>query len=195
MLSKKVLKDIQSLGLKKYRQQSGLFVAEGPKIVAELIQLVPGSVEAVYATEEWAQKNPSLKVQVVSEIELERMSGFKTPNEVIAILQQFTYAAPSNVKGWCLYLDAIQDPGNFGTIIRIADWFGIEHVVCSAGCAELYNPKVVQSTMASIARVKVWYDEEGVWLAKQSLPVFAAALDGASVYRRTENRGWHFSDW
>ncbi len=188
MLSKKVLKDIQSLGLKKYRQQSGLFLAEGSKMVAELIQLIPDKVVAVYATEEWAQKNSSVTVQVVTPAELERISGLKTPNEVVAVLQQFTHAEPSIRKGWSLYLDCIQDPGNFGTIIRIADWFGIEHIVCSEGCAELYNPKVVQSTMASIARTRVWYDDEGQWLSKQSLPVLAATLKGTSVYKQQKIR-------
>jgi RNA methyltransferase, TrmH family len=86
-------------------------------------------------------------------------------------------------KGFTLYLDTIQDPGNFGTIIRIADWFGISDVICSGGCADLYNPKVVQSTMASIARVNVYYDEDGLWLARHTdVPVFAAALEGRSVY-------------
>ncbi|RYY86071.1 MAG: RNA methyltransferase, partial [Chitinophagaceae bacterium] len=98
-------------------------------------------------------------------------------------------AALRATGGWTLYLDTIQDPGNLGTIIRIADWFGIPDVVCSTGCAELFNPKVVQSTMASLARVNVWYDGAGDWLPAQQVPVLAAALDGVSLYEYQNNAG------
>ncbi|HUC81443.1 MAG TPA: RNA methyltransferase [Flavisolibacter sp.] len=176
MLSKKVLKDIQSLGLKKHREETGLFVAEGPKIVDELLQLIPGQLEAVYATEEW-EGSDSEKITRISPAELERISQLKTPNQVLAVVKQWESIAPT-AEGFLLYLDTIQDPGNFGTIIRTADWFGVKNIVCSAGCADFYNPKVVQATMASIARVNVYYDEEASWLAAQSLPRFAASLHG-----------------
>jgi RNA methyltransferase, TrmH family len=181
MLSKKVLKDIQSLGLKKLREETGLFVAEGPKIVEELLQLIPGQIEAVYATEEWKGNHLFENVILVSEDELQKISQLKTANQVLAVVKQFTPLQPA-LSGFVLYLDTIQDPGNFGTIIRTADWFGVKHVVCSNGCADLYNPKVVQSTMASIARVNVYYDETGEWLQQQNTTIYAASLHGRSLH-------------
>jgi TrmH family RNA methyltransferase len=189
MLSKKEAKDIQSLGHKKYRDELKLFIAEGPKIVGELIELVPQKIEKVYATEEWITAhtvdNQKLQMVQVSESELARISQLQTPNQVLAVLTQFESGIPE-AQSFCLYLDTIQDPGNFGTILRIADWFGIREVVCSAGCADRYNPKVVQSTMASIARVNVYYDQEGAWLQQQQVPVFAATLNGKSLYDHTK---------
>ena len=188
MLSKKEIKDIQSLGLKKQRAETGLFVAEGPKIVSELLTAVPGQVQQVLAVKDWAETHgPLLRevpLHVVSEDELQRASGLQTANGVLAVLRQFESREPVLRQNICLYLDAIQDPGNFGTIIRIADWFGINDVVCTEGCADRYNPKVVQSTMASIARVNVWYDSEGAWIKQQKVPVLAAVLGGGSVYER-----------
>lgn len=181
MLSKKVLKDIQSLGLKKFREETGLYVAEGPKIVDELLQLAPDKVEAVYATAGWKPTAADVPVTEVLPAELERMSQLKTPHRVIAVLRQFGASEPG-AEGFSLYLDTIQDPGNFGTIVRIADWFGIRNVVCSAGCADLYNPKVVQATMASIARVNVYYDESETWLFRQQQTVYAASLHGTALH-------------
>lgn len=180
MLGKKVLKDIQSLGLKKQRESQGLFIAEGPKIVEELLQLIPNQIEAVYAVDEWKPAHDINNRMTISEIELEKISQLKTPNKVLAVIKQFKPINPPSNK-FILYLDAIQDPGNFGTIIRIADWFGVKDIVCSIGCADLYNPKVVQSTMASIARVNVFYDVNDSWLQNQSQTVYAASLDGKAL--------------
>ena len=177
MLSKKVIKDIQSLGLKKRRDESGLFVAEGPKVVEELIQETPQQIETVYATAQWINATRTKNAVEVTEAELVGLSQLKTPNQVLAVIKQFKSKAPES-SAFTLYLDTIQDPGNFGTIIRIADWFGIGSVVCSRGCADLYNPKVVQSTMASIARVNVYYDEDESWLRHQKQTIYAAALNG-----------------
>ena len=185
MLSKKEIKDIQSLGLKKHRQLTKLFIAEGPKVVGELAPLIPAHIQKVYAVDDWLKAYggllPSSVITEVSEAELERLSQLQTPNKVLAVLKQFEPEEPTSFS-FALYLDTIQDPGNFGTIIRIADWFGVKHVVCSPGCADLYNSKVVQSTMASIARVNVYYDEANTWLAKQKMPVYAATLDGTSIH-------------
>jgi len=186
MLSKKEIKDIQSLGLKKHREETGLFIAEGPKLVNEMARALPGELQMIYGVKDWIEESGHLtdryKLTEISEIELERMSHLQTAHQVLAVFRQLPAKEPL-AKGFTLYLDTIQDPGNFGTIIRIADWFGIRDVVCSAGCADLYNPKVVQSTMASIARVNVYYDEEGAWLDRHTdVPVFAAALEGRSVY-------------
>src|SRR4051812_6892089 len=157
MLTKKELKDIQSLDLKKFRDAQGRFIAEGPKIVGELLQLIPDKFEKIYALEPWAQQHGHLKklVQVVNEADLQKIAHTKTPNHVLAVLKQWPQHEPVLQDEFCLYLDTIQDPGNFGTILRIADWFGVTHVVCTPGCADVYNPKVVQSSMASIARVAV----------------------------------------
>jgi TrmH family RNA methyltransferase len=186
MLSKKEIKDIQSLGLKKHREETKLFVAEGPKIVGELAQIIPSRIQMIYGVQEWINEARGLvdplKIKEVSEAELGKISGLQTPNKVIAVIKQSDAVEPV-VSSFALYLDMIQDPGNFGTIIRIGDWFGIKNIVCSVGCADLYNPKVVQSTMASIARVNVYYDEEGRWLSKQKVPVYAAALDGKSIHQ------------
>src|SRR5690349_1660989 len=153
MLSKSEIKDIQSLSQKKFRDALKLFVAEGPKIVSELMQLAPQHIQNVYATAAWIEANGSQQnVTEISQQELERISQLQSPNQVVAVLQKFESKEPSK-DSFSIYLDTIQDPGNFGTIIRTADWFGIQNVVCSAGCADLYNSKVVQSTMASIARV------------------------------------------
>jgi TrmH family RNA methyltransferase len=179
MLSKKVLKDIQSLSLKKNRDETGLFVAEGPKIVEELLMLLPANVKSIYATEHWAKGRSG--VEVVTEDELQKLSSLKTSNSVVAVFQKLQ-SRPPDIAGFILYLDAIQDPGNFGTILRIADWFGINDVVCSAGCADLYNPKVVQSTMASIARVNVFVDKTDDWLQQQTVPILAASLHGENIY-------------
>lgn len=189
MLSKNVLKYIQSLGLKKQREAKGMFIAEGPKIVEELVQLVPQQIESIYATQEWMVNHGQTEKTVeVSEAELQKISQLKTPNQVIAVLKQFDSLIP-DTSTFILYLDAIQDPGNFGTIVRIADWFGVKHIVCSTGCADLYNPKVVQSTMASIARVNVFYDVDDSWLRNQSHPIYAASLHGdpLSVFGKVEN--------
>jgi TrmH family RNA methyltransferase len=179
MLSKKVIKDIQSLALKKNRDDAGLFVAEGPKVVEELSALLPQQMMAVYATADWADGKEG--VEVVTEDELQKLSGLTTANKVVAVFQQLRQRLPDTDR-FILYLDAVQDPGNFGTILRIADWFGVQDVVCSAGCADLYNPKVVQATMASIARVNVYHDQEEIWLNKINVPVYAASLHGESLY-------------
>jgi TrmH family RNA methyltransferase len=183
MLSKREIKDIQSLSHKKFRDELNLFVAEGPKVVGELIELIPQQIEKVYAVENWLQNHESRGVSTIeiNNIELEKLSQLQTPNQVIAVVKKLPPANPG-ASTFTLYLDTIQDPGNLGTIIRIADWFGVRDIVCSAGCADLYNPKVVQATMASIARVNVFYDREGDWLKGKKVPVYAAALDGKSLY-------------
>jgi TrmH family RNA methyltransferase len=187
MLTKKEIKDIQSLHQKKARDAEGRFIAEGPKIVGELLQTIPHKVDKVYAVDAWVQQHEPLKklIHVVNESELQKIAHSTTPNQVLAVLQQWPQQEPNLQEAFCLYLDAIQDPGNFGTILRIADWFGVKHVVCTRGCADLYNPKVVQASMASIARVAVYYDNDLNWIKKQTVPIYAAALEGTSTFSRT----------
>jgi TrmH family RNA methyltransferase len=186
MLSKNEIKDIQSLDGKKARDAQGHFVAEGPKIVGELLHLIPQRILKIYAVEPWVAKHGHLNtlIQVVNEWELQKIAHSKTPNQVLAVIKQWPTKEPVLDNEFCLYLDTIQDPGNLGTIIRIADWFGVKHVVCTPGCADLYNSKVVQASMASIARVAVFYDAELTWIKKQTLPVYAATLNGTATFSK-----------
>ena len=183
MLSKKEIKDIQSLGHKKHRDDAGLFIAEGPKIVSELLKEQRINIDMIYALPEWFADNDNVNANVkdVTDVELGRITQLKQPNQVLAVVHQLTSVLPDG-KGVTIYLDRIQDPGNFGTIIRIADWFNIKNIVCSNGCADLYNAKVVQATMGSIARVNVYYDLSTEWLINQKQMKLAAMLDGKSVY-------------
>lgn len=184
MLSKNELKYIQSLCQKKQRQASGLFIAEGPKIVDELL-ISHFTVNKVYATDEWdAGKlaDPSILTRV-SAHELAKISGLQTPQQVLAVARQYwPDAAPLLNQKITLVLDGLQDPGNLGTIIRIADWFGIQEIVCSLDTVDCYNPKVVQATMGSLLRVKIWYEALPAFLAKQQMPILGALLSGQSVY-------------
>ncbi len=185
MLTKSQAKYIQSLGQKKHRDESRMFIAEGPKLVAELLQTA--TVQQLYATETWFSVNNTVagavSLTIVTEAELERISQLTTPNQVLALVPYFEETLFNAAKGKItLVLDTIQDPGNLGTIIRIADWFGVEHIVCSPDCADRYNPKVVQATMGSIARVKMIYALPDEWLdAQKDVLVYAAALEGQDV--------------
>jgi len=186
MLSKNEIKDIQSLRHKKQREETQLFIAEGPKIIGELLTIIPHQFKKIYALQSWINEHKKSLVQtnyeIISESELEKLSQLQTPNQVVGVLYQFEITEPNIANALTLYLDTIQDPGNFGSIIRTADWFGIKNVVCTEGCADLYNIKVVQATMASIARVNVFYDEGCNWLKQQSVAKYAAALQGKSLY-------------
>jgi RNA methyltransferase, TrmH family len=187
MLVKSQIKYIQSLGQKKSRDELGLFIAEGPKIVSELLQEIPGQVKEVYALKQWIEDNQSIsgnsEVVDVSEAELEKISQLSTANQVLALVKKLEPANGIPDRGKItLALETIQDPGNLGTIIRIADWFGIEQVICSADCADLYNPKVVQSTMSSIARVKLMYTDLHAWLSSlNDFRIYGAVLEGQDV--------------
>jgi TrmH family RNA methyltransferase len=189
MLGKQKAKYIQSLGQKKHRDAEGLFIAEGPKVVAEILQSAPQYVKEIYAVKDWLKENSSSdqkpKFTEVSEVELEKLSQLKTPHQVVALLQKFEEEKNIDVKGKIsLVLDTIQDPGNLGTIIRIADWFGLSQVICSYDCADIYNPKVVQATMGSIARVKVFYADLLSWLQQQEdIRIYATLLEGKDVTR------------
>jgi TrmH family RNA methyltransferase len=184
MLSKNEVKYIQSLCHKKSRDEEGLFIAEGPKMMNELRQSNYEIVKA-YAIKEWLERNAE-KTENVTEVspsELERISALKTPNEVLVIAKQKVVNTEPVLKGnITLVLDGIQDPGNMGTIIRIADWFGINQIIASENTVELYNPKVVQATMGSICRVNVWYKNLNEWLGQVSIPVFGALLNGKSIF-------------
>lgn len=186
MLSKSKVKYIQSLGQKKVRDAEGLFIAEGPKIVAELLASGKAGIQQVYAVKEWldthAHQLEAIEATAISPDELGKISQLHTPNQVVAVVKKMEVPLITTKNTVSLVLDTIQDPGNLGTIIRIADWFGIGQVICSPDCADSYNPKVVQSTMGSLARVKVMYTDLTAWLPLQKdIRVYAAALEGQDI--------------
>jgi TrmH family RNA methyltransferase len=182
MLSKNELKYIQSLCQKKQRAQEGLFLAEGPKLAMELLKS-DYQVEKLYATAEWLAENPvDVDATVVTEIELAKMSTLQTPNEVLIMCRQKKELGEPVFKNkLSIVLDGLQDPGNMGTIIRIADWFGIYQIIASEDTVEFYNPKVIQSTMGSFIRVKCWYTNLPEILSSIELPIYGALLKGQSI--------------
>jgi RNA methyltransferase, TrmH family len=183
MISKNEAKYIQSLSQKKQRDISGHFVAEGVKLVEELIQS-PIGVHLIYATEDWvAPVSISLPIKRVSEPELARISSLQTPNKalLIGVIPSYTITSIPE-QSFSLVLDDIQDPGNLGTLIRIADWFGIQQIFASNNTVDCFNPKVVQATMGSIARVEVIYTNLVEALAKTNVPSYGALLGGKSMY-------------
>ncbi len=187
MLGKSKIKYIQSLGQKKHRDEERLFIAEGPKIVEEMLAAGSGALSQVYALPSWIEaqgiRYDASLISEVSEDELAKISQLHTPNQVLAVLHQYPSIEIPSLKGTVvLALDTIQDPGNLGTIIRIADWFGISRIICSHECVDQYNPKVVQSTMGSIARVQLHYTELAQWLDSQDEnSIYAAALEGQDI--------------
>ena len=182
MLSKNELKYIQSLCQKKQRAQEGLFLAEGPKLARELLNS-DYQVEKLYATEEWLAENKvDVEATVVTEFELGKMSTLQTPNEVLLMCRQKTdLGEPVFKNKVSIVLDGLQDPGNLGTIIRIADWFGISQIIASEDTVEFYNPKVIQSTMGSFIRVKCWYRNLTEILSSINMPIYGALLKGQSI--------------
>jgi RNA methyltransferase, TrmH family len=188
MLSKTKVKYIQSLGQKKGREQEGLFIAEGPKLVADLLEHQKNMIVAIYALPHWVEAQATtikeVEVTMIDEMDLQKISQLSTPNQVVAIVKQFNYTNEINTKDRIvLVLDGIQDPGNMGTIIRTADWFGVQEVVCSTDSVEQYNPKVVQATMGSITRVQVHYKNLISWLMQVQVPVYVTALEGEPLQR------------
>ncbi len=187
MIVKSKVKYIQSLGQKKFRESEGCFIAEGPKIVEALLACTPEHIKEVVALPAWLQAQSQLPPHIsfleATEEELQKCSLLQTANRVLAVVRMYDSTEPEPAKGKItLALDTLQDPGNFGTLVRIADWFAVDQVVCSHDSADLYNPKVVQATMGSIARVKVFYTSLRDWLAaQQQTRIFAAALQGQPV--------------
>ena len=186
MISKNQIKFIRSLELKKNRKRESLFVAEGPKVIEELLKLK--TPHTIIATKEWIDNNPKISnIIEVSERELESASLLKTPQQVLALFAIETTEQDLNIDNNKLYLalDGIQDPGNLGTIIRIADWFGIDTIYCSNETVDVYNPKVIQATMGSIARVKVVYTDLCSLISNLSdeMPVYGTFLDGSDIYK------------
>lgn len=184
-LSKNKIKWIRSLQLKKNRDDLGLFLVEGEKMVAEALRDFPEMVEEVYSTTDFTFPKFNKKVELITEIELSQISALKTPNKSLAILKKVNNKESVKSKGLILALDGVQDPGNMGTILRTADWFGIDTVVCSEDTADIYNPKVIQASMGSMLRMNVIYTSLENYLATCELPIFGALLEGENVYGRS----------
>jgi len=187
MLVKSQVKYIQSLSQKKSRDEDGVFIAEGPKLINELLSTPNVQVQQLYALQEWIGQHPEMQAGSVVEVkeqELERLSFLQTPNQVVGVFRKPVFSKITSYREQLsLMLDSIQDPGNLGTIIRCADWFGINTVICSRESADVFSPKVVQSTMGSISRVQVIYEDLVPFMEQHAdIPAYAATLHGTSLY-------------
>lgn len=196
MISKALLKRISALENKKQRRESGLFIAEGGKTVLDL--LTAGlKADKLIATTEWLENHSlpqGVEIIEASSEEMHRASLQQAPQGIMGIFHQPRHEADFTTPEHelCLALDNVQDPGNLGTIIRIADWFGIENIFCSSGTVDAYNPKTVQATMGAIGRVKVHYVDLPSFIerVKEHAPLYGTFLDGENIYdKELENRG------
>ncbi|PZR21662.1 MAG: RNA methyltransferase [Flavobacterium psychrophilum] len=180
MLSKNQIKTITGLQQKKYRKQHKLFIAEGIKVVQELLNS-NFELHQLFTTQDIFKGIPENKIEFITESELKKISVLTTPNGCLGLFV-IPDEKPLPESGLIVALDDIRDPGNLGTIVRLCDWFGIEHLVCSEECVDVFNPKVVQATMGSLTRVNVVYTHLENYLAKTKLPVFGTFMDGDNIY-------------
>lgn len=194
MLSKARIKQIHSLEQKKYRRQEGLFVAEGHKLVGELLTAGHRPVYICH-TAQWEvpwheAETLSCPIDIVSEAELKSASLLQHPQQVLALFPLPQWELPhaqASTERLILALDGVQDPGNLGTICRLADWFGIEDIVCSTETADIFNPKAIQATMGAISRIRVHYTSLKDFLSqasRHSTPIYGTFLDGRNIYDR-----------
>lgn len=181
MVSKNQIKLITSLQQKKFRFANQLFFAEGIKVIQELLE---SNFELVhlYTTQNDFEEVLNDTKTVIHESDLKKISALTTPNSCLAV---FKIPAEKKVidSGLILVLDSIRDPGNLGTILRLCDWFGVDQLICSKDAVDIYNPKVVQATMGSIARVNVNYVDLKVFISQTKLPVFGTFMDGKNIYK------------
>ncbi len=189
MLSKYQISLLKSLQQKKSRIENALFLVEGYKSVVEFIDS-SYQVEGIYYTAPFDPKmlnlSHNINLYAISATEMQKISGLKTPQDVIAAIAIPRWPEPANSdlkEKFSIVLDGIQDPGNIGTIIRTADWFGITDIICSTDTVDAYNPKVVQASMGSLSRIRVHYTELTTTLPKINLPIFGAMLDGKTIYK------------
>ncbi len=185
MLSKAKTKYIRSLELKKFRNEYKTFVAEGNKLVSDMLPYF--DCELLLARPSWMATQgdiPAKELLVADDGDIEKASFLKSPQDVIAVFRQPVYPLEDvdPETNLIIALDGVQDPGNLGTIIRLADWFGIEHIVCSLDTVDVFNPKTVQATMGALARVKVHYTDLNAYLAKQNTHVYGTFLEGDNLY-------------
>lgn len=183
-ISKNKIKWIRSLQLKKNRENEGFYVVEGEKMVYEAIEYCASEISFIAHTSSFQNEDLThFDHQLVSEKELEQISSLKTPNKALAVIK-ITKARPSIDNQLVLALDDVQDPGNMGTIMRIADWYGIKSIVCSKNTVDCYNSKVVQASMGAIFRVKISYVELNKWLKTCNSTIYGALLDGENIYSK-----------
>ncbi len=190
MLSKNKIKYLHSLSIKKHRESEGVFLAEGHKLVNDLLGKMP--LKILLATDEYLASHPHIfadEIIPVSERELIQASQLKTPRDVVAVFEMpkpkpLSELSALPAKQLCLALDTVQDPGNLGTIIRLADWFGIEHIFCTTETADAFAPKTIQATMGAIARVGVHYVQLTDFLQSLSreIPIYGTFLEGKNIY-------------
>jgi len=180
MVSKNQIKLITSLQQKKYRNEHQLFIAEGVKVIQELLQS-NFELEHLFLKEAIFQEVSSAQKTLVTELEMKRISALSSPSSCLSIFK-IPIAPKIDVKGLVVALDDIRDPGNLGTIIRLCDWFGVKQLICSSETVDVYNPKVIQSTMGSIKRVNVSYVDLDTFISETQLPIFGTFMDGKNVY-------------
>jgi TrmH family RNA methyltransferase len=180
MVSKNQIKTITGLQQKKYRKEQGLFIAEGIKVIQELLNS-NFELQQLYTTEDVFKQVAIDKITMVSDPDLKKISVLTTPNICLAL---FKIPAEKEITdaGLTVVLDDVRDPGNLGTIIRLCDWFGIKQLVCSLNCVDAYNPKVVQATMGSLGRISIIYKNLENYLANTALPVYGTFMDGENIY-------------
>ena len=187
MLSKNKIRFIRSLDTKKVREEEDCFLAEGNKLVNDTIRYF--DCRLLVATEQWLEQHPDIRSRetiTATKEEIRKCSLLKNPQEVIAVYRKPEHPIEIEALKGCLVLalDTVQDPGNLGTIVRIADWFGIRDIVCSETCADIYNPKTVQATMGALARVRVHYTSLADFLRQiHPSPVYGTFLEGNDIYR------------
>ncbi|MEM9916526.1 MAG: RNA methyltransferase [Bacteroidota bacterium] len=190
MLSKNKLKLVRSLQHKKYRQKYNKFTVEGEKILTELLQQDVFEIDSIFATPSFIQTNEEIlkfylkKTITVGSSELRQLSSLSTPTEVVALVNfNEEMKAGPNVSSWAFYLDGIQNPGNLGTILRIADWFGWHQVFASPGSADLFNAKVLQASMGAFLRVRLHYRSlDEIQAQYPDLPLYGADMGGENVF-------------
>jgi RNA methyltransferase, TrmH family len=181
MVSKNQIKLITSLAQKKYRKQHGLFFAEGIKVINELL-ISNFELEHLFQTKPIFGTIKEEKKTIISDLELKKISALSSPNDCLAVFK-IPIEKPINNKGLILALDDIRDPGNIGTIIRLCDWYGISEIVCSEQTVDIYNAKVIQATMGSIARVNVSYINLEKYLSQAKTPIFGTFMEGENIYK------------
>jgi len=184
-MTKNEIKYLQSLADKKNRDFEKKFVVEGPKMVAELLS-ADFQVEKIWTTEDDNTIPSNILSEKISAVDMARIGQLKTPTTLLALVHKPSEIQLQEKEEWTIALDGIQDPGNMGTIIRIADWFGIQQIVASLDTADCYNSKVVQATMGGIFRVKIQYTDLENYLSKTKMPVYGALLNGKNVYQLQE---------
>lgn len=187
MLSKAKIKYIRSLERKKIRNEHNTFIAEGNKLVNDMLPYF--ECELLIAKPSWMATQgdiPAKELLVADDGDIEKVSLMKSPQDVLAIFRQpnYTLADVDSETNLVLALDGVQDPGNLGTIIRLADWFGIRHIVCSLDTADVFNPKTVQATMGALSHVQVHYTDLTEFLKEQNAPIYGTFLDGENLYTK-----------